>query len=572
MASQKKSRKAIAILVLLIIIIAVVIILMLTPMMKKYSPSKDPADYASYYGLDSDDAMFVVVNNQRSEINGMYIDGQAYVDYDTVHDKINSRFYWDPEEEVLRYTLPDALVSVKGDSAEYTVGQEKKQEAYTICMIKDGTMYMAMDFVKMYTDLRYKYYEDPNRLVVSTEWGELTYTAMKRGTEVREKGGIKSPVLSTVTKGDLVSILETGDKWYKVCTEDGFIGYVREKALGHTQTVVQESTSEPVEYTKISRDHPINLAWHQVTNMTANANIENVLSSAKGVNVISPTWFYLDGDDGSIASLASYDYVNYCHSKDVEVWGLVSNLENTDVDVAKVLNTTSIRDNLVNQLIAAAIQYDLDGINVDFESLSSEVGDGFIQFIRELSLKCNNNGIVLSVDNYVPSEYTTMYQRDEQALFADYVVLMAYDEHYSGSDEGPVASIDFVKKGVEDTLKEVPADQLILGIPFYTRIWEETPSDTQESGYTLSSEAVGMSEVESRLAANGVRTQWLDDEGLYYAEYEKDGKTYKMWIEDQNSIEEKLKVYQDNNLAGVAFWKLGLEKNSIWDTIAKYVD
>ena len=389
---------------------------------------------------------------------------------------------------------------------------------------------------------------------------------------MREKGGIKSPVLSTVKKGDLVSILETGDKWYKVCTEDGFIGYVREKALGHTQTVVQESTSEPVEYTKISRDHPINLAWHQVTNMTANANIENVLSSAKGVNVISPTWFYLDGDDGSIASLASYDYVNYCHSKDVEVWGLVSNLENTDVDVAKVLNTTSIRDNLVNQLIAAAIQYDLDGINVDFESLSSEVGDGFIQFIRELSLKCNNNGIVLSVDNYVPSEYTTMYQRDEQALFADYVVLMAYDEHYNGSDEGPVASIDFVKKGVEDTLKEVPADQLILGIPFYTRIWEETPSDTQESGYTLSSEAVGMSEVESRLAANGVRTQWLDDEGLYYAEYEKDGKTYKMWIEDQNSIEEKLKVYQDNNLAGVAFWKLGLEKNSIWDTIAKYVD
>lgn len=571
MASQKKSRKSFAILALLIIIIVVVIILMLTPMVKKYSPSKDPADYESYYGLDSDDAMFVVVNNERAEINGMYIDGQAYVDYDTVHDKINSRFFWDPEEEILRYTLPDELVSVKGDSNTYTVGQEKKQEKYTICMIKDGTMYMAMDFVKMYTDLRYKYYEDPDRLVVSTQWGELTYTSVKRSTEVREKGGIKSPVLTTVKKGDLVSILETGNKWYKVCTEDGFIGYMREKALGGAQNVVQESTSEPVEYTKISRDHPINLAWHQVTNQSANSNIESVLASAKGVNVISPTWFYLDGDDGSIASLASYDYVNYCHSKDVEVWGLVSNLENTDVDVEKVLNTTSIRDNLVNQLIAAAIQYNLDGINVDFESLSSEVGDGFIQFIRELSLKCENNGIVLSVDNYVPSEYTTLYQREEQALFADYVVLMAYDEHYNGSDEGPVASIDFVKKGVEDTLQEVPADQLILGIPFYTRIWEETPSDTEESGYTLSSEAVGMAEVESRLAANGVSTEWLDEEGLYYAEYKKDGKTYKMWIEDQNSIEEKLKVYQDNNLAGVAFWKLGLEKNSIWDTIAKYV-
>lgn len=571
MAVRKKRRKSPAFFVLLVVVIVAVLLLLLIPFARRYRPSHDPADYTSYYGLDTDEAMFVVVNNERSQTNGLYIDGHAYVDYDTVHDMIDSRYFWDSKEQVLRYALPDKLISVDGNSSTYSEGNKKEEKDYTICRIEGDTMYLSMDFVSEYSDLRYKYYDDPSRLVVSTEWGDLSYTEMKRATEVREKGGIKSPVLTKTKKGDLVTVVEEGSKWDKICTEDGFIGYVRSRTLGKTQTVKTESTKQPLEYTKITRDYPINLGWHQVTNMTANKNVGDVIKSVKGMNVISPTWFYVNDNEGGIKSLASRDYVSYCHDKGLEVWGLVNNLENPDVDITSVLNTTSSRDYLVNQLIAEAIQYDLDGINVDFESLRAEAGDGFIEFIRELSLKCANNDIVLSVDNYVPSAYTSMYHRDEQALFADYIILMAYDEHYQGSEEGSVASIGFVKKGVEDTLKQVPKDQLILGIPFYTRIWAETPSKEAESGYTLSSEAVGMAEVESRLNANDVDRTWLDDCGQYYAEYQKDGKTYKMWIEDQNSIEEKLKVYKENDLAGVAFWKLGMEQNSIWDTVAKYV-
>lgn len=571
MALRKKSRKSPVFFVLLVVVIVAVVLLLLIPFARRYRPSYDPSDYTSYYGLDTDEAMLIVVNNERSQTNGLYIDGQAYVDYDTVHDMIDSRYFWDSNEQVLRYALPDELISVDGNSNTYSVGNKKEEKDYTICKIEGNKMYLAMDFVSEYTDLRYKYYKDPSRLVVSTEWGNLSYTTMKRATEVREKGGIKSPVLTKTKKGDLVTVVEKGDKWDKICTEDGFIGYVRSRTLGKSQTVTTESTKQPLEYTKITRDYPINLGWHQVTNMTANNHVSDVIKSVKGMNVISPTWFYVNDNEGAIKSLASRDYVSYCHEKGLEVWGLVSNLENPDVDITTVLNTTSSRDYLVNQLIAAAIQYGLDGINVDFESLSAEAGDGFIEFIRELSLKCANNEIVLSVDNYVPSSYTSMYHRDEQALFADYIILMAYDEHYQGSEEGSVASIEFVKKGVEDTLKQVPKDQLILGIPFYTRIWTETPSEDSENGYTLSSEAVGMAEVESRLNANDVDRTWLDDCGQYYAEYQSDGKTYKVWIEDQNSIEEKLKVYQENDLAGVAFWKLGMEQNSIWDTVAKYV-
>lgn len=572
MDSRKRSRKSWMTVAIVIVIVIAIVIAAGMVLMKKYTPSKQQTDYTEYYGLTEENEMIVVVDHTRSANNGFYIDGHAYVDYDTVHDSINSRFFWDNTEQILRYALPDALISVGADTSEYTLDKEKKQESYAICKIIGGKMYLAMDFVEEHTAVRYKYYKSPDRLVVSTEWGDLAYTKIKGSTEVRQKGGVKSPVISKVDKGTLVKVLDTGDNWSKVCTEDGFIGYVKNSKLGKSQKVITESTFEEPQYTHIEKNFPIDMAWHQMTNQTANGQIAQVLSTVSGVNVMSPTWFSLKDEQGNITSLASYDYVNYCHSQGIEVWALMSNLDNAEVDNAKVLNTTSSRDNLVNQIMAAAIQYGLDGINLDFESLKSEVGDGFIEFVRELSLKCANNGIVLSVDNYPPSAYTNnLYQRAEQAYFADYVILMGYDEHYNGSEAGSNASLPYVKEGVEATLKDVPAGQLILGIPFYTRAWELAPDETAEDGYTTSCQAISMSEVDARLANNGVSTKWLDDFGQYYAEYEKNGNTYKMWIEDQNSIEEKLKIYQENNLAGVSFWKLGFEKSSIWDTINKYV-
>ena len=323
------------------------------------------------------------------------------------------------------------------------------------------------------------------------------------------------------------------------------------------------------------------MGWHQVTTTDANSTVANVISNTKGLNVISPTWFYLNDNDGNLMNLASADYVDYCHSQGVEVWALVSNLENEEVDTTEVLTHTSKRTNVVNQLIAAAIQYNFDGINVDFEALSKDAGEGYIQFIRELSLKCENNGIVLSVDNYVPMEYNLFYDRKEQANFADYVIIMGYDEHYAGSDAGSVASIGFVNQGIEDTLKEVPAEQVILAAPLYTRVWALTPKDAGEDveaasedyvPYELSSQAVGMQEAWNMVSANGVEPTWSDEDGQYYAEYVNDGVTYKIWLEDTKSLELKLQAATDNGLAGVAFWKLGFDDASLWDTAIKYLN
>ena len=562
------------------LIILIVLIVGLTTFLKKYSPSKEVTDYKEYYSLSEDDELFVVYDNEQVQNHAILQDDEVYVNYQTVHKYLNKRFYWDATEQVLRYVTPDGLINVTPDSTQYLLGKSSETADHVIALVRDGEMYLSMSFVQKYTDIHYEVYTDPGRIVISDQWDDVTYQTVKKNTQIRQKGGVKSPILSEIKKGALVTVLDTVGSWSKVCSQDGFIGYMKTKGVGSEQDVLYDHNYTEPKFSHITRDKTINMAWHQVTNQTANGNVADVLGRTKGVNVISPTWFYLNDNSGNIASLCSS---GYCHQQGIEVWGLVSNLENSDVDSTSVLNLTSSRDNLVNNLVAEAIKYDLDGINVDFESLSAEAADGYLEFIRELSIKCENNDIVLSVDNYVPASYNSFYDCGEQAVFADYIVIMAYDEHYNGSDEGSVASIGFVRQGIEDTLKDVPAEQVILGVPFYTRVWELTPvtasedqsdqaSDEAQSGYTVSSEVVSMSEVDTRVATNAVTLQWLDDCGQYYAEYEHDGKTYKIWVEDQKSIGEKLDVMKNNHLAGASFWKLGYEKNTIWDTIAEYMN
>lgn len=565
-----------------LLILVVILFMLLGNLIEKYSPSKETEDLSTYYGLSSDTEVALILNNEVIDAKGRLIDGHIYLDYNTVYNYINSRFYWDTNENILRYTTSTDLISAAAESTSYTVSKEAKSFDQIIVKGDAAAAYLSLDFVKQYSDFSYVLYENPNRLVLTTAWGDYTIASAKKSSEIRYQGGIKSPILTTVEKNAELTVLSPDETWTKVATADGVIGYIRSKNLGTTSTKTVSSDFVPEQFTHITKDFKINMAWHQVTNQSANGNIASVLQSTKGINVLSPTWFYLNDNSGGIASLASSSYVDYCHQNGIEVWALVSNLENPDVNAESVLSHTSTRDNLTNALISAAIQYDLDGINVDFEALNvNAVGTSFIQFIRELSIKCANNGIVLSVDNYIPSAYTSFYNRAEQARFADYVVLMAYDEHYAGSEEaGSVASIGYVTKGVEDTLQEVPAEQLILGMPFYTRVWSETPIDGDGStgetdnvvDYALSSYAAGMSDVQKLISANGAEQVWLDDIGQNYVEYKNSGVTYKIWIEDATSLEEKLKVMTSHNLAGGSFWKLGLETSSIWDTIIKYIN
>lgn len=558
----------------------------------KYGSSKEKADLKNYYGISDKNELGVTVNNKvikNSDGNavGRLIDGEAYVEYSVVRDYINERFYWDPNENIMLYTLPNGNVSVEVGSKDYTEVTEKKSETYTILKTEGRTAYIAVPFIQQYTNMDYNIYKTPNRVAITSSWGEIESAIIKKKTEVRYQGGVKSPILTEVKKSDKVTVLEDEDGWKKIATEDGFVGYVKTRTLKKIQKETTKRDFDEPKYTNISVGHTINMAWHNVENEDANSYALETIASTKGLNVIAPTWFKIADTDGNLTSLASSDYVNYAHQVNLDVWATVRDFHggiNSYDETYEVLSYTSKRENLTNQIIAAALQTGIDGINLDFELISTECGEHYIQFVRELSVKCRQNGLVFSVDNYVPQPYNEHYDLKEQGIVADYVVIMAYDEHTEGSYEaGSVSSYNYVKDGIKNAAKSVSSDKLIAAVPFYTRLWLETPKTdveleseegTEAANYKnkVSSTALGMDEAQQVVQDAGAQTEWDDTTKQNYAQWETEDGTYKIWLEDIKSLEEKLKLIKSDNLAGVAEWKLGWENSDVWDMILQYVN
>lgn len=569
-AQAKRRRKRSIILKGIFTLFIVVSILIAFFVWKKYGATKERADLNGYYGIKNENQLAVVINNGVMEPAGILSEGKVYVEYSLVRDFINERFYWDSNENILLYTLPNDIVSVGVGNSEYSVSKAKNTVDYVILKTEGSTAYVALDFVKQYTDMEYEVYDNPGRVVVNAMTGTTKVAQVKKDTQVRYQGGVKSPILTDIKKNDEVRVIEEEGSWKKICTKDGFIGYVKASTLRKEEEKTIDRGFEAPTYTSMSKDYKINMAWHNVTNVDANAGVLEMIARTKGLTTISPTWFHVADTTGNISSISSADYVNYAHMCNIEVWAAIRDFDggiNSEAETYELLSHSSYRENLIGQLIGAALQVGLDGINVDFEKISVECGDHYIQFIRELSIKCHQNGILLSVDNYVPQSFNQHYNRKEQGVFADYVVIMGYDEHYAGSEEaGSVASYDFVKQGIEATLKEVPAEKVINAVPFFTRLWCEAADGT------VSSEAYGMADVEYLLSQSGATPVWDEATQQNYAEWESGGNIYKIWIEDAASLEPKLKLIQEYNLAGTGAWRLGYEKPEVWDLILKYVN
>lgn len=584
MKRKRKRRVGLLITLLIVLVIAAVAGAFLW---KKYSPSKERIDTKKYYGIENDNQMAITVDDQIVEPHGMISDGKAYVQYEIVRDYINSRFYWDSNENKLLYTLPTDIVTVEADSKDYSISKEKNSEDYVILKTDGSTAYIALDFIQQYTNIDYEVYDSPNRVMITCEWGKKQVATVKSDTQVRYRGGVKSPIVTDIKKKDEVIVLENEQNWKKVLTKDGYIGYVKKSALKNEKTKnVTRDFTEP-EYTSIKKDYTINMAWHNVTNSTANSGLQQRLAASKGLTTIVPTWFHVKDVQGNLESIASADYVNYAHQAGLEVWAAIRDFDGgigSNDESLQLLSQSSSRENLISQLMSAVTQVGIDGINVDFEKISKDCGEHYIQFIRELSVKCRQNGIVLSVDNYVPKGYNQQYNRKEQGVVADYVIIMGYDEHNGSSLEaGAVSSYDFVKEGIEETIKEVPAEKVISGIPFFTRLWTEIPktqeelnqeAGTEEADYPMkvTSEAMGMSTAKEKISQAGAEITLDEATGDNYATWEADGVTYEIWLEDATSIEPKLKLMKENNLAGTAAWALGQESSDIWDLIAQYVN
>ncbi len=589
--TKRRRRRSLFLRVSLFILIVVVLVAGVF-LWRRYSPSKEEADLDKYYGIEQEGQLAIILNQEMLEPDGMISDGVAYVQYEIVRDYLNSRFYWDANENLLLYTLPEDIVKVEVGSQDYTISKDKQSKDYVILKTEGSTAYVALDFVQQYTDMDYEVYTDRvNRVVIENDWDDVNVASVKSDTQVRYRGGVKSEVLTQAAKNDQVTVLEQEENWTKVCTEDGFIGYMRKSTLkGEEQLSVTRDFEEP-EFTNITKDYTINMAWHNVTNDTANSTVLERIANAKGLTTIAPTWYRVKDTDGNLSIISSSTYVGYAHQAGLEVWATVQDFGvedgiSTSDETYEVLSYTSKRESLTNTLIADALQVGVDGINVDFEHVSEDCGESYIQFIRELSVRCRQNSLVLSVSNYPPMNYNTQYHIGEQGAVADYVVIMGYDEYYGGSPEaGPVSSYNYVKDGIENTLAEVPAEKVISGIPFYTRLWAESPKTDAESGeeadqetdqadssVSVSSEALGMDAAAARVSAAGVETSWDEETQSDYATWTEGETTYKIWLENANSIEPKLELMKENHLAGTAAWALGQETSSIWQLILQYVN
>ncbi len=559
-------RRISPVLLVLILIVLVAAAGIGTALIRRYMPSGEKMDGSEYFSLNDSSEAALVVNRELKEEKAKIIDGRYYIENTVVGEYINGRFYWDEKNQVMLYTLPTEMFQISPDTTEYQTSQGVQSTDYAILRREGDSCYLDLEFIQQYTDMEYQTYDDPARLVIRTEWNEETMVTALKDSQIRQKGGIKSIIVDEIEEGEQLYLLDQMDNWSQVATEDGYTGYIRNEDISEPEQVMFSHESTQPEYTSIQKDYKINLAWHQMTTADGNATLAEMVAGSQGINTISPTWFSIADNSGNITSLASADYVNQAHSMGMEVWALIDNFS-TEVDTLAVLSDTQARANIINQLMAQADAVGLDGINVDFESITEEQGPHYVQFIREISIACRNRGLVLSIDNPVPMPYSTHYNRREQGIVADYVINMGYDEHHSGDTEaGSVASLGFVRQSIEDTLQEVPAEKVINAIPFYTRLWKEP-----YGGGNLTSEVLGMDGASSFISENGMDVYWDSEAGQNVAMLDGEDGLYSIWVEDEQSIEEKMKLVQEYQLAGVAAWKLGFERDSVWPIIAQYL-
>lgn len=569
MANRKKRRrrnsKLTAVLVVLLLVIVVGAAGIITSYIKKYTPSDARMDLKEYFQTASEEEVVLVLQDTISKERGIQSEGQIYIPYETVTEELGGRFYWDQSSQKMLYTTPDEILEIAPGSNSWNVGQETFQKDHAIVMEQQGVYYIALDFLKEYMQIQATTYEEPVRTVITYKWETVQTITADEDTVVRYQGGIKSPILGDVKQGDVLILLEEMENWSRVMTADGLDGYVEKKAMGKPQEseLVYEGSYEE-NFTSLTRDHKINLAWHQVTSEAANETFEDAVKNAKGVNVISPTWFSITGNGGTISSLASVDYVTKAHAKGMEVWGLIDNFSD-EISTLETLSNREARTHIIQKLLEEAKRVGLDGINVDFEALKEEEIPHFIQFLRELSVTCRGNNLVLSIDDPVP-QYTAFYNRREQGIIGDYVIIMGYDEHTLGSQEaGSVASLPFVEEGIRLTLEEVPEEKVINGIPFYTRLW------TVANNGNVSSKVFGMDEADKYVSEKGMDVYWNKDVSQNYGEMQTENGVEKIWLEDEKSLEAKMQLVEKYELAGSAAWKLGFERADVWTVINQYL-
>ena len=575
---RRRRRKILQAVLPVVIAIALIGIILLvaksTGLFDDWGYSSKMADLNGYFKTISDDTASVVENGEVTDDKITVRDGKLYIPYEAVIEKYNENFYWEQTDDRLLYTTGDGVYAAKLQDNYYTLDGNGTQTGYQICYKNGETLMVCLDYVRIFTNFDYKLYGgggEPYRACVKTEWGtDVVADVIEDDIAVRTVADKEGDILKKLRKGNTVVIVASeNEKWVKVTTDDLITGYVETKHLGEKYDRPETPVTDvaPITVTTVADyAQPVILAWHNVTNENSAQYLKENEKFLPYINTISPTWFALADNEGTVESIASSSYVETCHAKGLKVWGLVSNLTYPEVSLGEILPYPEKSDYVTEQLLNYAAQYNLDGINIDFESVSSDVGPSYIQFIREFSLKAHAKNLVVSVDNYVPKEYSLRYNRKEQGIFADYVIIMGYDEHTAASEEaGSVASLDFVMEGIEKTLEEVPKEKIVNALPFYVRYWIVDDNEN-----ILDMQTLTMTKGLETVTAAGAVPEWNEASGQNYAEWKTPEGTNKIWLEDIKSIQAKLDVMKAHDIGGVAVWQLAFGTEEAFQIIDEY--
>ncbi len=518
----------------------------------------------SFQSSDFENNISLIINDIEIEEYGQPVveyGGKYYIHFDIVNGYIDEYLYWDENTHKVIYTDLTNIITYDIDITETLA---------PIIYLEDYPMVSEMIIEELY-DINFNFYENTNIFNIETFEPSVTTVATKYLNYLRYEPVENSDFSMKLEQGEKVYVYDEIESYTKIKTSDGIIGYIDSEKLDK-YTIVTEIFEE-VLY-EPARSEKIILLWDQVTTVQANSNANRRITH-QGVNVLSPTWFSYNENNlnGDIISLADKDYVDFAHNNGYEVWALLTDIPSYGSNVGnignQVLTNTEFRQNTINQLMDLIEKYDLDGINLDFEYVRASDIDDYIQFVRELYTEMKKGGYILSVDTYVPSAWSMYYNRKALAESSDYIAVMTYDEHTNANEAmGPVASLGFVEKGVEDTLNEVPADKLLMGIPFYTRVWKTEYTD---DGAKNSLSNFGMLSAVDFFEKNNAVIRWDEETGYYYSEFTttENGNQvyYQAWLETTETIEKKLEIYNKYDLAGLALWKRGLEDKDIWEII-----
>ena len=548
----------------------------------RYTPTNQRMSLEEYFGpMEADEAAIVIQDQILTDQRALVRDGHVYLPHELVRDSLNERFFWDAGNGQVLFTTASQTFEIPVESASYKVidgaldddpSSESSFEEVIALRADSGDLYFSLAFLAQYTDIAWTYEEDTRHVFIRNQWGDtLTADSLKEAA-VRYAGGIKSPIVTDLLKGDQVTVLEQGEHWLKVLTQNGFVGWVKSNRMTEPVTVNQEHEGfTPVAYPSIKMDDKVSLIWHMVTTTGDNKAFPDATASMTGINVISPTWFSLTDNEGNVESLGSKTYVEEAHNKGLQVWGLVDDFS-PDMDNSVMLSSTAARRNCISQLIGYARTLGMDGINIDFEHIDPDDAYTYTEFVRELSIACRSHSLVLSVDTYPPYDFNAYLNRKEIAAVSDYLINMGYDEHYVGSESaGSVASFGYEARALSTLLQSgIPADKLISAIPFYTRIWY-TSTDEAGTAY-INSEELSMNAVSATLESWSLTPQWDPSTAQNYISwYTDDGVLCEIWIEDADSLLRKALLVSSNDLAGCAIWALGFQDDSVWKVVSENI-